>query len=277
MRAHDDFNRRARGKSQRHFQIASPRTQIAQMAIVPHRTSLLINLRAQTARVSRLPAAIIRFRAQSSHRIPFAALRFLLHRGLTPSTIAIRLYRTFPGSNGVFHFHPLRSQLPRRRIRQIALQPLAQNAPRSLRHIHKLHSRAPVPILPHHLPGEPHRRRLPRQLKLKINFASRRQFLAKIYRHAICRQIHQRRPRALSARIIDGRMRVHCGPRLAPLVLVQHGLSRAQRARRPLMRHRLVQHKVDPERKHLPDALLPRHYHHRQGLAVHSGRTALLQ
>jgi len=61
------------------------------MAIVPHRTSLLINFSSQTAGVSRLSAAVARFRPQSSDRIAIVILHFLLRRGILPRLLPVAL------------------------------------------------------------------------------------------------------------------------------------------------------------------------------------------
>jgi len=83
-------------------------------------------------------------------------------------------------------------------------------------------------------------------MKLKINFARGRQRLSEMHRHAIFRQIHQRRFLVLSAGIVDRRLGVYRRARLAALVPVQHYLGRFQAAHDPVVRQRLIQHEVDP-------------------------------
>jgi len=124
------------------------------MAVIPHRASFLIDLGPQTARIAGFPATVAETAAQPGRSFAVIGFQILfLPSGDREHSILI-------GTNRMLDLHFFRSQPLPRSVRQIHLQPLLQNPPRSLRHIHKVNPGAPVPILPHHLAGEPHVRRL---------------------------------------------------------------------------------------------------------------------
>src|SRR5580704_514190 len=78
VRAHHNLNWRTLREGQRHFQIASSGTQVAQMAVVPHRASPLVHFRSQTARIPRLSAAVVRLAAEPCSSLSAEAAYLLL-------------------------------------------------------------------------------------------------------------------------------------------------------------------------------------------------------
>src|SRR5712691_4912279 len=67
-----------------------------------------------------------------------------------------------------FHLHgDVGKMLSLRIARRMSGEKIGQQAARSFWQIHKLNSRASLPVLPHHLTREPNIRRLARQLELK--------------------------------------------------------------------------------------------------------------
>src|ERR1700722_13505959 len=148
------------------------------MAVIANRTSLLINLCPQTAGVTGLYTAVLRLIAQTCGSFAITAMCVVL-LGIEQAarTTGRRIFFgilsraclctcicagactwLFGGTcirpDGMIHRDFLRCQLLLRRVAQIDLQPLAQDASRSLRHINKLNAGAAVPVLPHHLAGE---------------------------------------------------------------------------------------------------------------------------